>query len=91
MILQNALTAAHCSKTLVAASTLGNPALSQSAKLLLPGMIECVAKVCALDDSESSERAQIIGEIWKAFAAMFASTADEHSTSHPPTTIPSSY
>ncbi|KAJ3520851.1 hypothetical protein NM688_g9102 [Phlebia brevispora] len=70
--------AAHCAKTLVMASTSGNVVLHQAAKLLLPGMIECVAKLAVMDDDASYERrSQIIGEIWKAFSALFMSTAEE--------------
>ena len=43
------MTAAHCAKTLVTASALGSPALQHCARLLLPGIIECVARVAALD------------------------------------------
>ena len=72
------LIAAHCAKTLVIASTAGNPALQRATKLLLPGMIECVATIAATDDEGSYERrSQVVGEIWKAFAALFTSTAEE--------------
>lgn len=75
--IQMSLTAAHCAKTLVIASAAGNPALQQCARLLLPGMIECVAKVAALEGESSEIRVQIIGEIWKAFAALFTSATEE--------------
>lgn len=78
------ITAAHCSKTLVIASTHGNPALRQCAKLLLPGMIECVAKIAVLEESETLEmHSQIVGEVLKAFAALFASTSEDNSEREP--------
>ena len=70
--------AAHCAKTLTMASTSGNPVLQRTARLLLPGMIECVAKIAVISDDASYERrSQIIGEIWKAFAALYASASEE--------------
>ena len=73
-----AVIAAHCAKTLVVASTSGNSALHRATKLLLPGMIECVAKIAAMDDETSYERrSQIIGEIWKAFSVLFQFTAED--------------
>ena len=73
-----AVIAAHCAKTLIIASTTGNSALQRATRLLLPSMIECVAHVAVQDDIESQERqVQIVGEIWKAFGALFASTAED--------------
>lgn len=78
--LQLAVIAAHCAKTLIMASTSGLPALQHVTRLLLPGMIDCVAQIAAMDDEASYDRrSQIIGEIWKAFSALFTSTAEENS------------
>ncbi len=72
------ITAAHCAKTLIIASTLGNPSLRNCVKLLLPGMIECIAKIVAGDENETPDlRTQIVGEIWKAFSALFSSTPED--------------
>ena len=75
---QMGLTAAHCAKTLVIASIVGSPSLRQCARLLLPGMIESVAKV-AIQDEATETRVQIVAEIWKAFAALFTSASEENS------------
>ncbi|KAI0946131.1 hypothetical protein AcV7_010182 [Taiwanofungus camphoratus] len=73
------LTAAHCAKTLILASTSGHAVLCQCAKLLLPGLIECLAKVAALSDEETSSGLQsaTIAEIYKAFSAMFLSLTED--------------
>ncbi|KAH9948465.1 ARM repeat-containing protein [Amylocystis lapponica] len=72
------LTAAHCAKTLVLASTSGNVALRQCAKLLLPGMIECLAQIAAASDDDASGRQlATMGEIYKAFSALFLSFSEE--------------
>ncbi len=74
------ITAAHCAKTLIIASLHGSSALRQCAKLLLPGMIECLAKIAATESSKTSDlQIQIVGEIFKAFAALFTSTSEEQS------------
>lgn len=78
---QMSITAAHCAKTLVLTSVHGSPALRQCVRLLLPGMIECIAKISATQQGNSSElQSQIVGEIFKAFAALFTATAEEQST-----------
>lgn len=60
------------------ASASGNPVLHHATRLLLPGMIECVANIAAMDNEASYERrSQVIGEIWKAFSALFLSTPEE--------------
>ena len=74
-----ALTAAHCAKTLVIASAMGSPALTHCARLLVPGMIECSARMAALEGEPSETCVQIVAEIWKAFAALFTSASEEHS------------
>ena len=66
------------------ASSLGNPALQLCTKLLMPGMIECIAKIASSDEKEISVEmhVQIVGEVLKAFSALFLSTADENSESY---------
>ncbi|KZT05196.1 clathrin-coated vesicle protein [Laetiporus sulphureus 93-53] len=72
------LTAAHCAKTLILASTSGNAALRQCARLLLPGMIECLAKIAASVGDQASERQlATVGEIYKGFAALFSSLQED--------------
>lgn len=73
-----ALTAAHCAKTLVIASAIGSPSLQQCSRLLLPGMIECIAKIAALEGESTGMRTQIVAEIWRAFAALFSSSSEEN-------------
>lgn len=74
------ITAAHCSRTLIAASIHGSPALRQCAKLLLPGLIECIAKIAVSEENDALERhSQILGETFKAFSALFTSTPDDKS------------
>ncbi|RDB24443.1 HEAT repeat-containing protein 5B [Hypsizygus marmoreus] len=74
------LTAAHCAKTLIVASTGGNAMLLQCARLLIPGLIEYVAKVAPLvnDGTVSESQVTAIGEVWKAFSAFFASVPENH-------------
>lgn len=74
------LTAAHCAKTLITASTAGNGLLRHCAKLLLPGMIEYIAKIAPLINdgtNEETKAAAAIGEVWKAFSAFFTSVPEE--------------
>ncbi|KAM5530811.1 hypothetical protein V8D89_015522, partial [Ganoderma adspersum] len=73
------LTAAHCAKTLIMASTSGNPILRQCARLLLPGLVECLAKAAASSDEASpSERVMAtVGEINKALSALFLSLSED--------------
>ena len=67
------LTAAHCAKTLIMASVSGSSILRQCAKFLLPGMIECLAKLAAASDEEpnAEQRIAIMGEIHKAISVLF--------------------
>ncbi|KAF8630604.1 hypothetical protein AX15_002831 [Amanita polypyramis BW_CC] len=76
------LTAAHCSKTLIAASSLGNPVLHECTKQLLPGLVEFVAKMAPLvnDGSISEARVAAISEVWKAFSAFFSSIPENQRT-----------
>ncbi|KAF9499159.1 clathrin-coated vesicle protein [Pleurotus eryngii] len=79
---QVALTAVHCTRTLVAAATsqTGHPLLRHCCGLLLPGLIEYIAKIAPLISSGSVSDAHIvgIGEVWKAFSAIYASVPEEH-------------
>ncbi|KAG6853042.1 hypothetical protein C0991_007298 [Blastosporella zonata] len=74
------LTAAHCAKTLVLASTAGNAMLHQCVRLLIPGLIEYVAKVAPSvhDGSITEPQVAAVGEVWKAFSTFFSSTAEVH-------------
>ncbi|KAJ7168806.1 clathrin-coated vesicle protein [Mycena filopes] len=76
------LPAAHCAKTLIVASTSGNVMLQQCAKLLIPGLIEFIAKVAPLvsDGSITEPHAAAVGEVWKAFSAFFGSVPEDHRT-----------
>ncbi|KAF7355790.1 Clathrin-coated vesicle protein [Mycena sanguinolenta] len=76
------LPAAHCAKTLIVASTAGNALLQQCARMLIPGLIEYIAKMAPLvsDGSITEAHAAAIGEVWKAFSAFFASVSEAHRT-----------
>ncbi len=56
MLPQLSLTAAHCAKTLITASVSCNPVLKQCTRLLLPSLVECLAKGAAFSDDASSAR-----------------------------------
>ncbi|KAI0830170.1 ARM repeat-containing protein [Trametes gibbosa] len=73
------LTAAHCAKTLIMASITGNPILKQCTRLLLPGLVECLAKAAASsDDATPSEKVlATVNEIHKATSALFQSVPEE--------------
>ena len=77
---QTSLTAAHCAKTLILSSSSGSPILRQCARLLIPGLIEFIAKMAPLlhDGSKSDAQGAAIGEVWKAFTALLTATAEEH-------------
>ncbi|KAF4622079.1 hypothetical protein D9613_008980 [Agrocybe pediades] len=75
------LTAAHCSKTLILASTSGqNGMLRQCARLLIPGLIEFVAKMAPLvhDGTIKDLQSAAIAEVWKGFAALFGWVTEEN-------------
>ncbi|KAJ7205156.1 clathrin-coated vesicle protein [Mycena haematopus] len=76
------LPAAHCAKTLIVASTSGNALLQQCARMLIPGLIEYIAKMAPLvsDGSITEVHAAAISEVWKAFSAFFASVSEAHRT-----------
>ncbi|KAF9069763.1 clathrin-coated vesicle protein [Rhodocollybia butyracea] len=72
------LTAAHCARTLIAASASGNVLLRSCVKKLMPALIEYIAKMVPLvnDGSISDSHATAINEVWKAFAIFFGSLAE---------------
>ncbi|KAJ3852125.1 clathrin-coated vesicle protein [Lentinula lateritia] len=72
------LTAAHCARTLIAASASGNVLLRCCVKLLMPALIEYIAKMVPLvnDGSISENHATAISEVWKAFAIFFGSLTE---------------
>ena len=82
------LTAAHCAKTLILASTSANVMLLECARLLIPGLIEYIAKIAPLviDGSISESQVAAVGEVWKAFSAFFASIPEIHRKFHYVTT-----
>ena len=79
---QLSLTAAQCARTLIGAAASGNVLLRLCAKLLMPGLIEFVAKMApAVNDRTISDlHSAAIAETWKAFNTFFTSVPDEHST-----------
>jgi HEAT repeat-containing protein 5 len=58
----------------------GSPMLKECARLLIPGLIEYVAKMAPLvhEDRISEAQATSIGEVWKGFGAFFASVTEDH-------------
>ncbi|KAF5377759.1 hypothetical protein D9757_008083 [Collybiopsis confluens] len=72
------LTASHCARTLIAASASGNMLLRYCIKLLMPALIQYIAKMVPLvnDGSIPESHVTAINEIWKAFAILFGSMAD---------------
>ncbi len=74
-----ALTAAHCAKTLIAASASGSVMLRQCAKMLLPGMVEYVAKVAGMAGEETALQNHLpaVGEIIKAFGTLFTTVPED--------------
>jgi hypothetical protein len=79
MILQTSLTAAHCAKTLVASASTGNPTLRQCVRLLIPALVEFIAKMVPLvhEGSITESQAAAIGEIWKAFSIFFSTVSED--------------
>jgi hypothetical protein len=70
------LAAAHCAKTLIVASTSGNRTLRQCSRLLMPSLIEYIAKVPSPDDPELEVQIAGLSEVWKAFSVFFSSVSD---------------
>lgn len=58
--------------------------LRQCAKSLLPSLVEFVAKMApTVDDSSvSDQQLAAIGEVWKAFAALFVSVPEDQREHH---------
>lgn len=54
--------------------------LLQCARLLIPSLIEYVAKIAPLvsDGSISETQVAAVGEVWKALSALFASVPEHH-------------
>ena len=75
---QISLTAAQCSKTLIFASSSGNPTLRQCTRLLVPGLVEFTAKMASPvhEGTTSEANAASIIEVWKAFTSLFTGTAE---------------
>ena len=73
------LTAAHCSKTLIVASSAGSPVLRECTKQLLPGLVEFIAKMVN-DGAIGEARVAAIGEVWKAFSTFFSSIPENQRT-----------
>jgi len=73
-----AATAAHCAKTLVTASASGSVMLRQCIRMLLPGMVEYVAKVAGMvaDETVVQSHLPAVGEIIKAFDTLFTNIAE---------------
>ena len=74
-----ASTAAHCAKTLITASASGSVMLRQCIKMLLPGMVQYVAKVAGMEADEAAVQSHFpaVGEIIKAFGTLFANIAED--------------
>jgi hypothetical protein len=74
-----ASTAAHCAKTLITASASGSVMLRQCIKMLLPGMVQYVAKVAGMEADEAAVQSHLpaVGEIIKAFGTLFANIAED--------------
>ena len=63
------------------AASAGNPVLRQCVRLLIPGLVQYIAKMAPHVHEGTLTEVQLagIGEVWKAFAAFFAATGEEHS------------
>jgi hypothetical protein len=62
----------------MAAATSGNVMLRQCPKLLMPGMIEFIAKNASsvVDDKTSEGQTAALGEIWKATSVLFSAVPE---------------
>jgi len=69
---------AHCSKTLILASSSGSSTLRHCARLLIPGLVEFIAKIApSVHEGTITEgNSTSISEVWKAFAALHTSTPE---------------
>jgi len=74
-----ASTAAHCAKTLITASASGSVMLRQCIRMLLPGMVEYVAKVAGMTADEAVVQSHLpaMAEIIKAFGTLFTNIAED--------------
>jgi hypothetical protein len=70
---------------LIVASASGNLILKRCTKLLIPGLIEYVAKLAPLvnDGTIAEVHVAAIGEVWKAFSAFFSSVQEQHRKCQP--------
>ncbi|KAL4255224.1 hypothetical protein AB1N83_012551 [Pleurotus pulmonarius] len=81
---QVALTAVPCTRTLITAATsqTGHVLLRHCCGLLLSGLIEYIAKIAPLirEGGGGVLDALVVGvgEVWKAFSAIYASVPEEH-------------
>lgn len=75
LLVQVALTAAYCAKTVILAGCSGNVLLKQYMKVLISGTIEYIASIAALSSDSQNQEETIRGvdELFKAFAGFFAS------------------
>jgi hypothetical protein len=73
-----AIVAVHCAKTLVIAAS-GSELLRACVRLLLPALIQHIAKlVPQVDDGTVSEQQIIsIDEVWKTFATLISLARDD--------------
>jgi hypothetical protein len=73
-----ALTAAHCARTLITAAAAGNPVARQCPKLLIPSLIEYIGMIApSINEGDPAEvEVSMVSEIWKSFAAFFASVPE---------------
>lgn len=62
------------------ASSSGSPTLRQCVRLLIPGLIEFLAKMSPTiqDGSIIESHAAAVGEVWRAFAALYSITLEEY-------------
>ncbi|KAF9239616.1 armadillo-type protein [Melanogaster broomeanus] len=76
-----AIVAAHCAKTVTVAAS-GNDLLRSCVRLLLPAMVQFIAKISPrLDDGSLSEQhSASIDEVWKTFSALLALATEQQRT-----------
>lgn len=77
-VTQVSLTMAHCSKTLILASSSGSSTLRQCTRLLIPSLVEFTAQLAPFvhEGTITEGQAASISEVWKAFAGLYASTPE---------------
>ncbi|KAF9228616.1 clathrin-coated vesicle protein [Gyrodon lividus] len=76
-----AIVAVHCAKTITVAAS-GNDLLRNCVRLLLPAMVQFIARISPrLDDGSLSEQhSASIEEVWKTFSALLALATEEQRT-----------